>query len=139
MEVELSDIAIPVGGQSASDIVKTFLQVMEARDLATAKSFLANGFTMTFPGNSRLGSLEALVDWSKGRYRSVHKKYEKFDETVGVDGVAVYCFGTLSGTWLDGSKFDDIRFIDRFTVVDGKLTDQRVWNDMAEHLRQNNP
>lgn len=27
-----------------------------------------------------------------------------------------------------------IRFIDRFTVRDGKLVDQNVWNDMAEVL-----
>jgi len=44
----------------------------------------------------------------------------------------VYCYGTLSGEWLDGRAFADIRFIDRFTVVDGKLLDQTVWNDLAE-------
>lgn len=135
----MSENIAPVGARSASDIVRTFLQTMEARDLAAAKTFLADGFTMTFPGDSRFSSLEQLVDWSKERYRAVHKDYEKFDEAVGADGVCVYCFGTLSGTWLDGSEFRNIRFIDRFTVQGGKLTDQRVWNDMAEHLRQNNP
>jgi hypothetical protein len=33
-----------------------------------------------------------------------------------------------------GEKYSGIRFIDRFTVRDGKLADQMVWNDMAEVL-----
>jgi len=44
----------------------------------------------------------------------------------------VYCHGTLSGEWPDGSAFSGIRFIDRFTVRAGKLADQTVWNDLAE-------
>ena len=47
-------------------------------------------------------------------------------------GAVVHCHGTLSGTFADGAEFQGIRFIDRFTVRDGKLVDQRVWNDMAE-------
>lgn len=121
--------------RSPSDIVREFLQTMEARDLEGAKSFLADGFSMTFPGDSRFSELEELVGWSKERYRSVRKTYQQFDEAVGPEGTAVYCFGTLSGVWLDGSEFDGIRFIDRFLVVDGRLTDQLVWNDMAESLR----
>ena len=34
--------------------------------------------------------------------------------------------------WPDGAAFSGIRFIDRFTVADGKLADQTVWNDLAE-------
>ena len=46
----------------------------------------------------------------------------------------IYCFGTLYGELLDGTPYSGIRFIDRFTVRDGKLVDQMVWNDMAEVL-----
>ena len=46
--------------------------------------------------------------------------------------MVVYCFGTLSGEWLDGTPFAGIRFIDRFTLRDGLLADQTVWNDMGE-------
>jgi hypothetical protein len=46
----------------------------------------------------------------------------------------VYCFGTLYGELLDGTPYSGIRFIDRFTVKDGKLVDQNVWNDMGEVL-----
>lgn len=128
-------IAESTSEPTASDTVKKFLQTMQARDLEGAKSFLADGFSMTFPGNSRFTTLEELVAWSKDRYLSVAKTYDRFDEAPGPGGVTVYCYGTLSGVWLDGSEFAGIRFIDRFEVADGKLTDQQVWNDMAESLR----
>jgi len=120
---------------SASETVKNFLQTMEARDLDGASTFLADGFTMTFPGNSQFTTLQELVDWSKNRYQSVRKTYDKFDEASAPEADVVYCFGTLSGVWLDGSSFDGIRFIDRFTVAKQKLVDQMVWNDMAESLK----
>jgi hypothetical protein len=51
----------------------------------------------------------------------------------------VYCFGTLHGELLDGSPYEGVRFIDRFTVRDGRLADQMVWNDMAEVLGRLGP
>lgn len=65
---------------------------------------LAPGFFMVFPGDAR---------------------FDAFDG-------GVYCFGTLYGELLDGTPYSGIRFIDRFTVSDGKLVDQRVWNDMPK-------
>jgi hypothetical protein len=50
----------------------------------------------------------------------------------GSTATHVYCFGTLYGEWADGSAFEGIRFIDRFTVRAGQLLDQMVWNDMGE-------
>jgi ketosteroid isomerase-like protein len=115
---------------SPDEIVKQYLQAMERRDLAAAKALLAPGFYMVFPGNRRFDSLEALVAWAKTRYRSARKSYERIDCTAS----EVYCFGTLHGELLDGTPYSGIRFIDRFTVHEGRLVDQRVWNDMAEVL-----
>jgi len=115
----------------ARDIVRAYLEVMEARDLARAKRFLAPGFTMTFPGNQRFTELEAMIAWAKPRYRWVKKRYDRFDVAQGSTGTHVYCFGTLYGEWNDGAAFEGIRFIDRFTVRAGKLLDQMVWNDMG--------
>ena len=64
---------------SPEQIVRSYLDAMERRDLAAAKRWLAPGFH-------------------------------------------------------DGTPYSGIRFIDRFTVRDGKLVDQNVWNDMAEVL-----
>ena len=109
-------------------VVRAYLDAMERRDLAAAKSLLAPGFQMVFPGGQRFAALEELVEWAKGRYRRALKKYDAFE----VSGDAVYCFGTLHGERLDGTPYAGVRFIDRFTVKDGKLVDQNVWNDMAE-------
>ena len=110
--------------------VREYLGAMERRDLAKAKSFLAPGFHMLFPGGRRFDTLEQLVESAKGRYRSARKTYERYETA----GDAVYCYGTLHGELLDGAPYSGIRFIDRFTVRGGKLVDQNVWNDMAEVL-----
>ena len=114
-------------------IVAAFLSAMQARDLETAQGFLAEGFSMTFPGTAPMTTLGALIDWAKPRYNHVSKTYEGFDalQSAG-DAAIVYCRGTLSGEWPDGAAFEGIRFIDRFEVVGGKITKQDVWNDIAE-------
>ena len=115
----------------AAGIVHAYLAAMEARDLATARGFLGEGFHMTFPGGIRLTTLEDLVAWSKPRYRFVKKTYQQFD---ALDSL-VYCFGTLHGEWPDGTPFQGIRFIDRFELSGGRIVRQDVWNDMGEARR----
>ena len=112
----------------AEKTVRAYLDAMERRGLAAAKGFLAPGFHMVFPGNKRFDSLEQLVEWAKGRYRSAKKIYVAFDSS----NEFVFCYGTLHGELLDGTAYSGIRFIDRFTVKDGKLVDQNVWNDMGK-------
>jgi hypothetical protein len=63
----------------AEEIVREYLAAMERRDLAAAKAMLAPGFFMVFPGDRRFDSLEALVQWARGRYRSAKKTYQRFD------------------------------------------------------------
>ncbi len=116
-----------------ADQVRGFLDAMQDRDLDAARAYLSNQFTMTFPGGAVFTELEELIAWAAPRYQSISKSYERIDQAFNGQDAVVYCFGTLSGVWLDGTSFDDIRFIDRFQVVDGLLTDQRVWNDLAEH------
>ncbi len=119
-----------------SELARAFLQAMERRDLAAARGFLADGFTMLFPGGAAFTRLEDLVAHGAGRYRWVKKRIERVDEAHGDGGTVVYLFGTLYGEWPDGSAFEGIRFIDRFTVRGGKLADQKVWNDLGEQLRR---
>lgn len=116
------------------DLVRSYLATMERRDLAAAQAMLAPGFVMIFPGGKRFSRLGELVDWAKQRYRSALKEYERFDVVPTPEGGVVYCYGTLRGELLDGTPYSGVRFIDRFTVADGKLADQMVWNDMAEVL-----
>ena len=113
-------------------VVRDYLAAMEARDIAAAREFLAEGFTMTFPGGAVFRDPEELVAWARDRYRAVAKTYERFDEAPDGEGAVVYCFGTLSGQWPDGAPFAGIRFIDRFVVHNGKIAQQLVWNDLGE-------
>lgn len=115
------------------ELVHRYLAAMEARDLAAAEAMLGEGFTMQFPGAEPMQRLQELIDWAAPRYRFVTKTYEGYD-ALQSDGPAavVYCRGTLSGEWPDGTPFEGIRFIDRFEVEGGKITRQDVWNDIAE-------
>ena len=117
---------------SPCDLVRAYLEAMEARDLESASRFLADDFSMTFPGGVVFRSLEELVHWAAARYRSIRKSYEGFEESLTMGGAVVYCHGTLSGESLSGTPFTGVRFVDRFTVSDGKLQTQSVWNGLAE-------
>lgn len=116
-----------------TDVVRRYLAAMEKRDLPTARQFLADDFTMTFPGTAPMTTLDALTDWAAPRYRFVTKTYEGFDALQSPEAAAiVYCRGTLSGEWPEGTAFSGIRFIDRFEVIGDRLIRQDVWNDIAE-------
>ena len=116
----------------ASALVRQFLERMQARDLEAARQLLAPGFVMTFPGAAPMRDFAELLDWAKGRYSRIGKKFERFDECWGQEATVVYCSGTLEGVWLDGTAFAGIRFIDRFEVAAGMIQRQDVWNDLAE-------
>lgn len=109
-------------------LVRDYLLAMEERDLPRAQAMLADGFAMVFPGDIRMTSITAVLEWAAPRYRFVKKTFDHFDDA----GSVVFSSGRLHGEWPDGTPFSGIRFIDRFEIVDGKLTRQDVWNDMAE-------
>jgi ketosteroid isomerase-like protein len=117
----------------ASKLVLQFLRKMEAGDLDTAQAMLGPGFYTIFMGGHRFTTPEELVAFQKGRQKNTWKAFQRFDEIETADGAVVFCFGTLQGEKMDGTPYQNIRYIDRFTVRDGKIVDQMVWNDMAEH------
>jgi len=118
----------------STEKVKNFLRIMEERDLETARAFLAPGFRMTFPGGVSMTTLDELVAWSKGRYKSISKTFEDFDEFQDGEETVVYSTGMLNGEALDGSAISEVRYIDRFVFRDGLMVDQQVWNDLADVL-----
>ena len=114
------------------DLVERYLKTMEARDVPAAQAMLAEGCVMTFPGGHQFTQLTDVVSWSAQRYKSVRKTYDRFDELADGAATIVYCYGGLHGEDLDGKAIDNVRFIDRFELIDGKITRQDVWNDLAE-------
>lgn len=118
----------------SAEKVKEYLRAMEERDLERARQFLAPDFKMTFPGGRTMTSLDELIAWSKGRYKSVTKTFEDFDVFEAGDQTVVYNTGMLNGEALDGSPIREVRYIDRFVFRDGLIVDQQVWNDLADVL-----
>ena len=116
--------------------VLSFLESLGSREFEKAKLHLADGFSMHFPGAEPMFDLHEFVEWSKPRYSSIEKHIEGTEAFGSPDGITVvYCRGTLSGVWVDGSSFDGIRFIDRFELVGGRIQRQEVWNDLGESQR----
>ena len=118
--------------QSPETTVRQYLTAMEARNTELAQTFLADDFSMIFPGRQHFKTLEQLIDWAKTRYQFVRKEFDNIDVTGSDEGAVVYCSGSLSGKWLDESEFSAVRFIDRFVVVENKIVKQEVWNDIGE-------
>ena len=118
--------------RAAAKIVRTYLRLVEARDLDAASEFLADDVLIVFPGGRTFGSLTDQVASSAGRFRSVKKTLDQLDVVSDGAETTVYVYGTLAGQALDGSSFDGVRFIDRFALNDGQIVSQMVWNDRAE-------
>lgn len=115
-----------------AELVDTYLQLCEDRELEAAARHLAPGVRLEFPGGEVHGSLEELVASSRAKYRWVRKRRTRF--AVGeVDGqTTVTSIGTLYGEALDGTRFEGVRYVDFFVVrADGLISEQLVWNDLA--------
>ena len=118
--------------RAAAKIVRTYLRLVEERDLDAASEFLADDVLIVFPGGRTFESLTDQVASSAGRFRSVKKTLDQLDVVSDGAETTVYVYGTLAGQALDGSSFDGVRFIDRFALNDGQIVSQMVWNDLAE-------
>jgi phenylpyruvate tautomerase PptA (4-oxalocrotonate tautomerase family) len=117
----------------AGEVVRSFLQAVQNRDMATAQNYLHPDFRMCFPGGVVLHTLHELAQWAQQRYTGILKHIEQLEESWQGDVTVVFCHGTLQGTWLNGDTFEGIRFMDRLVVRGGLIIRQDVWNDLAEH------
>ena len=115
----------------AGRLVWDFLALFDELRFAEANRHLAPGCRMVFPGGAEFTDCTALPQRAATLYRWVRKQFERFDEIATPEGTIVYCFGTLRGEWPDGAPFSGVRYIDRFVVRDGRIADQRVWNDLC--------
>jgi hypothetical protein len=110
--------------------VLSYLRAAEDRDLKTASSHLAPGAVIVFPGDVRHADLNAVVAAARDRYRRIGKTFDSVD--VDVDSATVVVTGRLSGENLFGVEFANVRYVDRFRLSDGSITEQHVWNDLEE-------
>jgi len=118
----------------SEETVKKFLSALEDRNLEMAMSFLSTKFIMIFPGGIEMRTIDELLEWSKKRYSFVKKTYDTIDCLESENQNIIYCMGSLNGERNDGTPIRNVRFIDRFMIIDGKIEKLFVWNDLAESM-----
>lgn len=116
-------------------IVDTYLQLCEDRELEAASRFLSHGLRMQFPAGATGQEHTALAEMvaTPKPYAWVRKHRDRF--LVGERGARdthVVSIGRLYGERLDGTAFDDVRYVDVFVLRDGLIAEQLVWNDLCE-------
>lgn len=116
---------------AAGQLVWDFLTLFAEQRYAEANAYLAPGCRMLFPGAAVFTDCTELPARAASIYRWVKKVFERFDEHQTPEGTVVYNYGGLRGEWLDGEPFEGVRYIDRFLVRNGRIVDQKVWNDLC--------
>ena len=116
------------------EIVKSFLNAIENRDLIQAKKYLSPSSIMIFPGGKLIKDLDSLAEWSKTRYKFVKKTFSIFDEINEGNKSTIYSIGILDGIMNDGKEIKNVRYIDRFVIENAKIVNMQVWNDLAESI-----
>jgi hypothetical protein len=121
---------------SPAQVVDEFLRIIMIPDPVGARRFVAPGLRIRFTGGRAMRDPVECSAFNATRYRWVKKRIER-TETVdgGTDAeTVVYSIGTLHGEWPDGTPFEGNRYVDRYVVGDGLITQMEVWNDSAEWL-----
>lgn len=120
----------------AKAIVESYLHLSMIPDPDAAARHVAPGFRLIFTGGRRFSSPADSARFNARRYRWVKKRFLRTDAALdpATGEVRVYNTGHLFGEWPDGTPFETNRYIDIFTVKDGKITETQVWNDSAEIL-----
>jgi hypothetical protein len=115
-----------------AQLVDSYLQLCEDRDLDAASRHLAPGLRLQFPGGKEFSSLAEMAAGSAGTYRWVRKRRDRFAVGTLDNCTSVTSIGTLYGERLDGTPFEGVRYVDVFVLdTQGLITEQLVWNDLA--------
>ena len=117
-------------------LVNEFLRVVMIPDPAAARRFVAPDLRIRFTGGRVMRDPAESAAFNAGRYRWVKKRIERTETMADAtpDHTVVYSLGTLHGEWPDGTAFEGNRYVDRYVVSHGLITQMDVWNDSAEWM-----
>jgi ketosteroid isomerase-like protein len=125
---------------TAAEVVDEFLRLIMIPDPLAARRYTAPGLRIRFTGGRAMSDPAECTAFNAARYKWVKKRIER-TETVARSAQAgaaeedvVYSLGTLHGEWPDGTPFEGNRYVDRYVVRGGRITQMEVWNDSAEWL-----
>ena len=137
MKTDPVNLASPA---TAADIVNEFLRLIMLPDPISAARYTAPDMKILFTGGRAMREPADCTKFNASRYKWVKKRIER-TETVqassnanSVGDTVVYSLGTLYGEWPDGKPFEGNRYVDRYVVRNGLITDMDVWNDSAEWM-----
>jgi hypothetical protein len=125
---------------SAAQIVDEFLRLIMIPDPVAASRYTASDLKIVFTGKRAMKAPAECTQFNASRYKWVKKRIERTDVVISsVEETArgetvVYSLGTLHGEWPDGTPFEGNRYVDRYVVKNGLITDMGVWNDSAEWI-----
>ena len=117
-------------------LVNEYLRLVMMPDPVAARRFVSPDLRIRFTGGRAMRDPAECTAFNAGRYRWVKKRIERTETVAGAtpEESVVYSLGTLHGEWPDGSPFEGNRYVDRYVVRQGLITEQEVWNDSAEWL-----
>lgn len=117
-------------------LVDEYLRILMIPDPDTARRFVAPTLRIRFTGCRLMHDPSECAQFNAGRYQWVKKQFEGTEVVAGatIDYAVVYNRGTLYGVWPDGEPFEGNRYVDRYVLVNGLITQMDVWNDSAERI-----
>ncbi len=125
---------------TAGEVVDEFLRLIMIPDPVAARRYTAADLRIRFTGGRAMSDPTECTAFNQSRYKWVKKRIERTDtvtrsaQTGADEGDVVYSLGTLYGEWPDGTPFEGNRYVDRYVVRAGLITQMDVWNDSAEWL-----
>jgi hypothetical protein len=124
----------------AGEVVNEFLRLIMIPDPASASRYTAPDMKIIFTGKRTMRAPAECTKFNASRYKWVKKSIERTDvvipsaEESARGDTVVYSIGTLYGQWPDGAPFEGNRYVDRYVVTHGLITQMDVWNDSAEWM-----
>jgi hypothetical protein len=117
-------------------VVDGDLRLLMIPDPAAASQFIAPELRIRFTGGRAMKAPAECAAFNATRYQWVKKKVDATETVAGgtPEHTVVYSLGTLYGVWPDGTPFEGNRYVDRYVVKQGLITQMDVWNDSAEWL-----
>ena len=130
---------------TAGEVVDEFLRIIMIPDPVAARQFVSPSLRIRFTGGRAMRDPGECTAFNKSRYKWVKKRVERTEVVASIVSHAggkaadpaetvVYSIGTLYGEWPDDTPFEGNRYVDRYVVQGGLITEMDVWNDSAEWL-----
>ena len=117
-------------------LINEYLRRHMIPDPVAAAELVTPDMQIRFTGNRAMRSPAEATAFNAGRYAWVKKRIVATEVVNGgtADQTVVYSRGTLYGAWPDGTLFEGNRYVDRYVVRHGRISEMDVWNDSAEWL-----